>query len=99
MIINGIGWRIRYVPPWSKQLRKYNGEYTLGACDTNTKTIYIREDLNCQYLHKVLSHEIAHATMFSYGVVLDDYTEELLADLFATYGEEILQLSKKETKY
>ena len=41
-------------------------------------------------LRKVLSHELTHAAMFSYDIHLSLKQEELLADLLATYGEEII---------
>ena len=42
---------------------------------------------------KVLCHEVAHAAMFSYEVELTLEQEELLADLIATYGEEIVDIT------
>jgi hypothetical protein len=38
-------------------------------------------------MRKVLCHELAHAVMFSYNVDLDYLTEEIVADIMATYGE------------
>jgi hypothetical protein len=37
-------------------------------------------------IKKVLCHEVTHAAMFSYNVEISLMEEELLADLFATYG-------------
>ena len=62
------------------------GTYTLGACDNNLKTIYISDNLNDKYIKRVLSHELTHAAMFSYNIYLNYEQEEVLADLFATYG-------------
>ena len=45
------------------------------------------------YLRKVLCHEITHAAMFSYDVELNLEQEELLADLIATYGQEIIHIT------
>ena len=44
---------------------------------------------------KVLCHEITHAAMFSYHITLTYEQEELLADLLATYGEEIISTTNK----
>lgn len=44
-------------------------------------------------LKKVLCHELTHAAMFSYNVELSYEQEELLADLLATYGEEIIDIT------
>jgi hypothetical protein len=47
-----------------------SGEYTVGACDNLTRTIYLSETLSGDFLKKVLCHEITHAAMFSYNVDL-----------------------------
>lgn len=67
--------------------------YTIGTTDDNTKTIYLANSLKGKLLKKVLCHEIVHAAMFSYNVELDPQQEELIANIIATYGEEILQIT------
>ena len=68
-----------------------NGMYTIGVCDNNTKTIFLSNQLRGNLLKNVLCHELVHAAMFSYQVELDLEQEELVANLIATYGEEIIQ--------
>lgn len=68
---------------------------TIGACDNFTKTIYINQNLNDKQFKKVLCHEVTHAAMFSYNVMLTIEQEELLADLLATYGEEIIDITNQ----
>lgn len=46
-------------------------------------------------MKKVLCHEIAHAVIFSYKIELSIEQEELLADLIATYGQEIISKTNK----
>ena len=46
-------------------------------------------------LRKVLCHEVTHAAMFSYNVILDINQEELVADLIATYGSEIIAVTNR----
>ena len=75
-----------------------NGEYTLGMCDRNNKTIYLAENLEGNMLRKVLCHEIVHAAMFSYNVYLSLEQEEVIADIIATYGEEIIHITNKVFK-
>lgn len=91
--INNEYWRVLLVSPNHPKLYKETGELTIGVCDDNTKTIYINDMLNEQMLRKVLCHEITHAAMFSYNVLLDISQEELLADLIATYGNEIISIT------
>ena len=94
-IINGIGWRVLIVPPTYPALQVKENQFTLGCCDNNTKTIYIADGLNEVKFRKVLAHEVTHAAMFSYGVQLTLDQEELLADIFSTYGDEIVQVTNK----
>ena len=83
--VNGIKWKEVFVPSDADCL-----EGAVAVCDNNTKTIYVREGLCDEDLRKVLSHELTHAAMFSYDIHLSLKQEELLADLLATYGEEII---------
>ncbi len=72
-----------------------NGLFTIGMCDDITKTIYLADTLKGKMLKKVLCHELVHCAMFSYNVHLEKEQEELLADLIATYGSEILYITNK----
>ena len=94
-LINNVYWKLAFVPQDFPLLQRLNGEYSIGACDNLTRTIYINENLQGNLLKKVLCHEITHAAMFSYGVYLSLDQEELLADLIATYGEEIIFITNK----
>lgn len=91
--INGERWRTTMVPYDHHMLRKSNGQLAIGACDDYTKTIYINNTLKGKMLKKVLCHELTHAAMFSYNIELSHDQEELLADIIATYGEEIIAMT------
>lgn len=75
-----------------------DGTYTIGSCDNPSKTIYLANTLRNSMLKKVLCHEIVHAAMFSYDVILNYEQEELLANLIATYGEEIIKVTDEMFK-
>lgn len=93
--INGQEWYIKFVPPYDEIFRINNREFTIGVCDGEERIIYIANNLRGYLLKKVLCHEIVHAAMFSYDVWLNYEQEELLADLIATYGEEIIYITNK----
>lgn len=93
--INGDNWRVVFVSPYHPMLQKKDDSYTLGACVDDTKKIYINNELSLEKLKKVLCHEITHAAMFSYDIQLTEDQEELLADLLATYGQEIIDITNK----
>lgn len=93
--INNVKWNIKFVPSLHPMLYRSDGSTTVGMCDNETRTIYIDSTLSGQFLKKVLCHELTHAAMFSYGIELSIEQEELLADLIATYGEEIILITNK----
>ena len=70
-----------------------SGNFSIGVCDKKTQKIYINENLEDLEFKKVLCHEIVHAAMLSYSVILTDVEEELVADLIASYGEEIIEIT------
>ena len=88
--INGEWWRVKLCSPLHPALVRSDGSVTIGMCDDTVKTIYISEAIDSNLMKKVLCHEITHAAMFSYNINLDMHQEELLADLLATYGQEII---------
>ena len=88
--INGETWRVCLASANHPALQRQNGSYSIGACDDLAKPIYINENLSDAMIKKVLSHELTHAAMFSYNIELSYQQEELLADLVATYGQEII---------
>lgn len=94
-LINNVYWKLAFVPANFPLLQRMNGDYTIGACDNLTRTIYICETLQGNLLKKVLCHQITHAAMFSYNVDLSIQQEELIADLLSTYGEEIIYITNK----
>ena len=93
--INNVLWKLALVSPDFPLLQKPNGEFTIGACDNLTRTIYINNTLKDKILLKVLCHEITHAAMFSYNVDLSIEQQELIADLISTYGEQIIQVTNR----
>ena len=96
--INGIEWKIKFVYPLDEYLIRDDGTYSIGMCDRDTKTIYLAKNLKGSMLKKVLCHEIVHAAMFSYNVYLSLEQEEIIADIIATYGEEIINITNKVFK-
>ena len=91
--INGEEWDILAVSANHPKLMRSDGSRSVASCDDDTKTIYVDRTLQGAFLKKVLCHEITHAAMFSYNVDLSYDQEELLVDLIATYGDEIIQIT------
>ena len=93
--INGIEWEVVKTSANHPKLFRSNGTLSIGACDDTSKTIYLNENLRGNKLKKVLCHEVVHAAMFSYHVSLTIEQEELVADLIATYGDEIIEVTNR----
>lgn len=70
-----------------------NGDFAIGACNDSTKTIYINNELYGEEFEMVLCHELVHAAMFAYDITLGYDEEELIAEIIATFGEEIIDLT------
>lgn len=92
--INGQRWRILFVPPSHPPL----DSHAYGCCDSVIKTIYISNALSFPMIKKVLCHEIVHATVSSYGIQMKYEEEELVADVIATHGQEIIALTNSAYK-
>ena len=93
--INGVVWQVKAVPAYDSHLMRPDGSFTIGMCNNVEKVIYIIKGLSETQFYKVLAHEITHAAMYSYSVGLTIDQEELLADIIATYGGEIVQVTNK----
>ena len=91
--INDEEWSVVAVPANSDYLKRSDGGYTIGACDDSLRTIFVASGLSMLLLKKVLCHEVVHAAMFSYNVELSLEQEELVADLIATYGSEVIRIT------
>ena len=91
--INGEDWCVVLTMPDDITLLMPNGEYALGACHDEVKTIYISNELHGDLFEQVLCHELVHASMFAYDVVLDYDEEELIAEIISIFGEEIVEIT------
>ncbi len=91
--INGYVWTIYLVNSYHPMLMRDDGSFSVGACDSETQGIYINDTLNRNFLKRVLCHEIVHAAIFSYSVILEIEEEEFIAELIAKYGEEIIDIT------
>lgn len=91
--VNGEYWRVRLVPPYHPLLIQGRSTPAIGCCDDISKTICVSNALTESEIKKVLCHEIVHAAMYSYDVELTYNEEELVADLIATFGDEIMKLT------
>lgn len=91
-VINGIMWKIKYVPYGSEYLTRSDGSYTVGMTNWNDTTIYLANGLQGGFLERVLCHELCHCFCFSYDIHINLNQEEFLADWIAVYGRNVIDL-------
>lgn len=89
-IINGIQWRIVFVPAFSEYLQRADKSYTIGMTDANTNTVYICNKLHGDKLRHVICHELVHCFMFSHSIYIPIEQEEFIASWVADYGEKLI---------
>lgn len=87
--INGYDWEIVYTHN-REDLSRSDGTITLGVTDRNVMCIFLHDKLKGKLLRKVLTHELVHAWIFSYGIYLDLEQEEFICCFIDTYGEDII---------
>ena len=91
--INNILWHFCFCNPADNIFVTSDGRQTVGATDRKTQTIYVADNLAPAFREKVVTHEICHACMFSYGIDIDYDTEEFICNILADYGREIIDIS------
>ena len=92
-VVNNLVWKLEFVNPFDAVLYRSNGSKTVGVTDRNTLTVYISNDLQGKFLHKVITHEIVHTAIYSYYIDLTIEQEEILADIIASFGREIFNIA------
>lgn len=93
-IINGEAWNVRLVPPDHPMLLMPNGKWAAGVCDDEYKSIFIDNTLRGRQLKETLGHEITHAALRAYNIDCLSYDmEEVIANLIANYGAEIIAVT------
>ena len=90
--VNDIKWDIIFVNNINSVLRRSDGSYTYGVTDNNTKSIYLADTLEGEFLTKVLCHEMCHVFSFSYNLHIPIETEEIIADFISLYGRDIIYI-------
>lgn len=100
-IMNGILWKVRFVDPSSPYLIDRTKTHRLATTDPKARSIYLSSSLKGDMLTRVLLHELAHCTMFSFGLLQDIHratppsrwieAEEWVCNFIADYGRQIFQ--------
>lgn len=81
-----------------------SGKATVATTDPSTLSIYISDELDDEFLTRVLIHELGHCTIFSFGLLGDihrmvyplywEEAEEWVCNFIADYGMMIFSIAK-----
>lgn len=92
-------WHVVFVDQKSEMLVDRTGRLTVATTDPETRTIYLSNTLEGDFLNRVLIHELAHCVMISYDLLSDIHrmvypeywieAEEWVCNFIANYGFEI----------
>lgn len=103
--MNGIRWQVKYVNPTSSYLIDRTGRATVATTDPETYTMYISRILEGDFLVHVITHELGHCVMISYGLLDDIHNtvepeywidaEEWICNFVADYGRHIYSNLRK----
>lgn len=99
-VLNGDLWRPVFVSRDDERLVDRTGSSRLATTDPSTMCVYLSKGLTGRDLETVLTHEIGHCALYSYGL-LDSLhalipedtwvdVEEWVCNYLADHGREIL---------
>lgn len=101
-ILNGYFWHILFVPYDDSILIDRTGQRTVAVTDFQSLSVYLSSDLDGEFLHKVLVHELGHCAIFSFHldeeirrVVKPEYwveAEEWICNFIWDYGLKIFEV-------
>ena len=101
--MNGYLWHVKFVNPNSDMLVDRTGEKKVATADPETGHIYLADDLEGDFLTRVLVHELGHCAMFSFHLLQDIHrvvlpehwieAEEWVCNFIANYGLKIFYIA------
>lgn len=95
MKINNFDYEVKFVEPNDQNLLMDDERYHHGVTDFDTKTIYIRNNLDKEVTKYTLLHELTHAFIDAYGLLQIDWNDEVVADFIAAHYENIIWCYKE----
>lgn len=91
--VNGNKWRLEFVHPGNKNLRRSDGTYTFGTTDGNLKTVFIMSGMSDYMTDKVLLHELSHVHAIEYDYFIPIEVEEIVCDFLSLYGRSVVYMA------
>lgn len=103
--MNGYLWTVVLVPPNSIELVDRTGELRVATTDPVSRTVFLSNDLQGDFLKRVLLHELGHVAMISFGLLTQIHRmtkprdwiemEEWICNFIADYGSGIFETANR----
>lgn len=101
--MNGYLWHVKYTNPFDDKLVDRTQKLRVATTDPYDLCVYLSQELEGDFLNKVLIHELGHCTMFSFGLLYDIHrmvkpeywidAEEWICNFIADYGTYIFNIA------
>lgn len=91
--VNGNKWRLEFVRPGNKNLRRSDGTLTFGTTDGVLKTVFIMSGMSGYMTDKVLVHELSHVHAIEYDYFIPIEVEEIVCDFLSLYGRSVVYMA------
>ncbi|UNI72577.1 MAG: protein of unknown function DUF3920 [Chaetfec virus UA24_144] len=102
--MNGYSWQVRFVDQHDPMLVDRTGVLKVATTDPMTMTVYLSENLEGDFLNRVLIHELGHCALFSFDLLSDIHrfarpecwieAEEWVCNFIADYGMIIFESAR-----
>ncbi len=99
--INVLNWEIEFLDGDDERLT-YNEKECFGITIFDDLHIYIRKDRPKEGISHIITHELVHAFLYSYGIHLpldEEETEEAICDFMAMHLEQIYKTTNRVYKF
>lgn len=101
--MNGDYWAVRTVKARDPMLVDRTNTLTVATTDPKTKTVYLSEVLQGDFLMTVFIHELAHCALYSFGLLNEIHRmtkpkywiemEEFICNFLADFGLRIFRIA------
>ncbi len=101
--MNGYLWHVKFTNPYDQKLVDRTRNLRVATTDPNDLCVYLSEELEGDFLIRVLVHELAHCTMISFNLIEEIHrmvypeywieAEEWVCNFIADYGMQMFKIA------
>lgn len=87
-------WSFYLVNNKNEELNDNDESYCFGSTNYEKTEVLLLYTLAPTMMYQTIKHELTHVFGMSYGLDLDNFTQENICEFFAAHGEEIINKAK-----